>query len=115
MNVRALRWQQGAFQEAFYFVFEAYFLVRNGPILCGSEGCSQQTARNLADASSDAVGAVGEVATEEFVGSFTAQGHGRSGLTQFREEPNGQRAGIGAWFIGVVSEFLNRALQVNFR
>ena len=62
-----------------------------------------------------AVGAIGEVAAEEFVGAFAAERDGVVRLAHFGEKPDRQGAGIGVGLVGVVGEFLDRACQIFVR
>ncbi len=61
------------------------------------------------------VGAIGEVAAEEFVGAFAAERHGGAAFAHFGEEPDGQCAGVGVGLVGVVGELLDGASQIFLR
>ena len=53
----------------------------------------------------ESIGAIGEVAAEQFVGAFAAERDGGSAFAHFGEEPDGECAGICGGFIGIVGEF----------
>ncbi len=60
----------------------------------------------------DAIGAVGEIAAEDFVGAFAAEGDGDVLAAELGEEPDGQGSGVGAGLVRVVGELANCAFEI---
>src|SRR5580700_9217642 len=112
--MRRARRQETAFQEALQFVFEAYFLVGSPQKASRGESHPKENARKEPRTFRQHVRPAGDVSAEEFVGALTAQCYRRFRLAQFGQKPYRQRACISAWFIGIVGEFFDRALQVDF-
>jgi len=80
----------------------------------GCKGELRNGARQMAQARGQAICSIGEVTAEKFVGPFAAECDSCFCFAKFGEEPDGKRTGVGARFVGVVSEFLDGALEILF-
>ncbi len=82
MDVRAFRWHAAAFEETLHLVFEADFFVGHRPVAQSSGRELQSRGGQSPQGAGQAVGPVGDVPAEEFVGAFAAEGHGDIFLAQ---------------------------------
>jgi len=98
---------EGAGEEAFGFVFEADLVVGGGPEVEQGEGGAAEQGGDGAGASGVGIGEIGLVAGEEFVGALAAEGDGDVAAGHAGEEPDGEGAGVGAGFVGIVGEIVD--------
>ena len=84
----------------------------NRPQASGRSGGAPEQRRDCPRHPRVAISAVGEIAAKELVGAFSAERHRHLLPAHLREEPDGERTGIGAGFVRVVGELLNGVHQL---
>ena len=111
-NVSALGRHQAARQQPLDFVLQRNLVVRHGPSLHQRLTQAQRGFRQQPQVLRDAAGAIRQISAEQLIRAFAAQRDFGLRAAQLRQEPQRQRAGIGAGLVGVVCELLDRAFQI---
>src|ERR1700693_784596 len=110
INMRPLRWQKTAFQEAFQLIFKANLIVGHGPPMGRIQREPYGRRWQSSHPASKLVRSVRQIAAEQFVGTFATKSDGCFPLAHFRKKPNRERSCISIRLVGVIATFLNCSL-----
>src|ERR1700739_121193 len=90
IDVSLTRRKKASLQQSFQLVFKADFFVGARPCTKTLQSKTKRRRRQMSQPLGKAVGAIGKIAAEDFIGAFTAERNSAMRPAKLREKPDGQ-------------------------